>query len=475
MSTIIPDPVLCERTLPDQVDVVVIGGGIVGASTALFLAECGVSVALCEKGLIGAEQSGRNWGWVRQMGRDPAEVPLAVESLAIWRGLDERIGAETGFRQTGITYLCSSEHESAAYEEWLQHARAHQIDSRLLTRDALSQLLPGMAGGFASGLYTATDGRAEPTKAVPALANAAAKAGAHIIGNCAVRGLERSAGRVSGVITEHGPIKCNSAVLAGGAWSRLFAGNIGIDFPQLKILGSVARIGPAEGVPDMPVGGSNFAFRRRLDGGYSIAMRNANVAPIVPDSFRLFSDFAPGLVKQWHELKLRIGGRFIEEWQTPRRWTLDEISPFERVRVLDPVPVERFNRTGLTNLVRAFPAFGGAKILQQWAGLIDVTPDAIPVIGPVDSIPGFFLASGFSGHGFGIGPGAGQLMADLVMGNRSRVDPKPFRLDRFARSRPTAGAAEPQHAVAGQNIASNTWLPASRNRFDIGSQPPVMD
>lgn len=435
MSTIIPDPVTSAATLPDRVDVVVIGGGIIGASTALFLAERGVSVALCEKGLIGAEQSGRNWGWVRQMGRDPAELPLAIRSLALWREMNEQVGAETGFRQTGITYLCANDRDVAGYEEWLQHAEAHQVDSRLVQRKALPALLPGISDGFAGGLHTGADGRAEPTKATPAIAGAAARAGAHVITNCAVRGIERSAGRVSGVVTERGPIKCGSVVLAGGAWSRLFAGNAGIDFPQLKILGSVARIGPVDGAPDMPVGGSNFAFRRRLDGGFSVAMRNANVASIVPDSFRLFTDFAPSLAKQWHELKLRIGGRFIEEWRTPRRWALDGISPFERVRVLDPVPVERFNRDGLRNAIRAFPAFAEARIVQQWSGLIDVTPDAVPVIGPVDAIPGFFLASGFSGHGFGIGPGAGELMADLVTGSRPTVDPTPFRLGRFARSR----------------------------------------
>lgn len=442
MSTIIPDLVITSEKLPQSVDVVIIGGGIIGVSTALFLAERGVSVALCEKGLIGAEQSGRNWGWVRQMGRDPAELPLAMHSLQLWRGLNEQIGDETGFRQTGITYLCTNARETAAYEEWLEHARTYQIDSRLLPSNELKQLLPGMSNGFVSGLYTSTDGRAEPSKAAPAIARAAVRAGAQVMTNCAVRGVETAAGRVSGVVTEHGPIRCSSVVLAGGAWSRLFAGNLGVDFPQLKILGTVARVGPVAGVPDMPVGGDKFAFRKRLDGGYSIAMRNANVVPIVPDSFRLFADFVPSLIKQWHELKLRVGSRFLEEWRTPRHWKLDEISPFERVRVLDPVPVERFNQNGLLNVIKAFPAFAGAKIQQSWSGLIDVTPDAVPVIGPVDKIPGLFLASGFSGHGFGIGPGSGQLMADIVTGATPVVDPSPFRLERFSKfSTPVSRAA----------------------------------
>jgi glycine/D-amino acid oxidase-like deaminating enzyme len=437
VSRIIPDPVPTDRTLPPQVDVVVIGGGIAGVSTTLFLAEKGVSVALCEKGLIAGEQSTRNWGWVRQMGRDPLELPLAIESLTLWRTMNARTGDETGFRQRGITYLCDTKREVAGYEEWLGHAKTYQLDSRLVPAKDLPALLPGIAEGrFLAGLHTATDGCAEPTKAAPAMARAAARLGAHVLTSCAVRSVETEGGRVSGVVTEHGPIRCTSVVLAGGAWSRLFAGNLGIDFPQLKILGTVARIDNVTGtVPDMPVGGGSFSSRRRLDGGFTATMRNANIAPITPDSFRLFADFVPTLVKSWDELKLRVNGRFLEEWRTPRRWADDEISPFERVRILDPQPHDRFNSDGLKHLARAFPGFAGARITQSWAGLVDATPDAVPVIGPVESIPGFYIASGFSGHGFGIGPGAGKLMAEIVTGAPTCVDARPFRLDRFKRSK----------------------------------------
>ncbi|MBB5222786.1 glycine/D-amino acid oxidase-like deaminating enzyme [Amaricoccus macauensis] len=440
MSRIIPDPVPTDRTLPQKVDVVVIGGGIAGVATTLFLAEKGVSVALCEKGLIAGEQSTRNWGWVRQMGRDPLELPLAIESLTLWRTMNARIGEETGFRQRGITYLCDTRRDVAHYEEWLGHARTYQLDSRLVAPKDLPGLLPGITEGrFLAGLHTATDGCAEPTRAAPAMARAAARLGAHVLTSCAVRSLETEAGRVSGVVTEHGPIRCASVVLAGGAWSRLFAGNLGIDFPQLKILGTTARIDGVSGtVPDMPVGGGTFAARPRLDGGYTATMRNANIAPITPDSFRLFADFAPTLVKSWHELTLRVNGRFFEEWRTPKRWAADEVSPFERVRILDPQPHDRFNSDGLKHLARAFPGFAGARITHSWAGLVDATPDAVPVIGPVGSIPGFYIASGFSGHGFGIGPGAGKLMAEIVTGSPTCVDARPFRLDRFRRSARTA-------------------------------------
>ena len=128
----------------------------------------------------------------------------------------------------------------------------------------------------------------------------------------------------------------------------------------------------------------------------------------------------------------RSGRRFLTEWRTPKRWALDEASPFETVRVLDPLPSDRILEEGRANLAAAFPAFRNMVVADRWAGLIDVTPDAVPVISPVEARPGFFIATGFSGHGFGIGPGAGRLMADLVAGMPPIVDPTPFRYERFA-------------------------------------------
>jgi glycine/D-amino acid oxidase-like deaminating enzyme len=425
------DPVLTTSELPAKADVVVIGGGIVGASTALSLAERGVSVVLCEKGTIAGEQSSRNWGWCRKMGRDLAEVPLAVESLRLWQGMNARTNAETGFRRTGIVYLCATPKEATQYEAWLAEAGAFQIDSRLIGSDEVDRLLPGSSRRWPAALYTPSDGCAEPEKATSAIANAAIRTGAVILERCAVRGIETSAGAVSGVVTERGPIQCSQVVLAGGAWSRLFCGNLGVELPQLKILGSVLRTAPVPGAPDRAAGADDFAFRKRLDGGYSIARRNATEAELVPDSFRLFFTFVPALIAQWHELRLRVGKRFLEEWRIPRRWALDAVTPFETVRVLDPAPSRSILDEGSRNLARSFPAFEAMEIVERWAGLIDVTPDGVPVISAVPALPGFFIASGFSGHGFGIGPGAGQLMADLVTEAVPLVDPRPYRYERF--------------------------------------------
>lgn len=426
------DPVHSDDTLPESADVVIAGGGIIGATAAWALAQRGVSVVLCEKGRIGAEQSSRNWGFCRQQGRDPRELPLIVEALRLWRGLEKEIEADVGFRQAGVLYMARTDKDMAAYEDWLEHARPFQIDSRTVAPDELDALVPGLAVQYKGALFTASDGRAEPAKAAPAIANAARRKGARILTGCAVRGVETHGGRISAAVTEKGTIATTSVILAGGAWSRLFCGNNGIDLPQLKVLSSVMRTEPMPEITDRAVWGSGYAFRRRADGGYTVAHGDSSIAEIVPDSFRLFRAFIPAMRTDWDKLKIRFGARFFEELARPRRWALDAPSPFEAVRVLDPKPHGPTLDAALSNLRRAYPAFGEARIAERWAGLIDVTPDAVPVISHVDALPGLTIATGFSGHGFGIGPGAGRLAADLATDATPLVDPAPFRFSRFA-------------------------------------------
>ncbi len=428
------DPLLQTSDLPRKVDVVVIGGGIIGASTALCLAERGVSVALCEKGRIAGEQSSRNWGWCRKMGRDPAEIPLAVESLRLWERMSARTGADTGFRANGIVYLCANAREAEGHEA-MAGAGPVVPDRFPADRDRTRSTgsCPGRrAAGPPRSIRPATVAPSRRRRRPRSRTRRSARARrCWSSAPCAASRHRRAA--VSGVVTEQGAIRCGQVVLAGGAWSSLFCGNLGIRFPQLKILGSVMRTGPIA-APEPAVGAGDFAFRKRLDGGYTVAQRNANIAEIVPDSFRFLGDFLPGLVRQWHEIRIRVGRRFLEEWNIPRRWALDAVTPFEKVRTLDPEPSAAVLDQGERNLSKAFPAFAGVKIVERWAGLIDVTPDAVPVISAVPAVPGFFIASGFSGHGFGIGPGAGQLMADLVTGARPIVDPTPYRYERFAKT-----------------------------------------
>ena len=425
------DPVQYDETLPTRADVVVVGGGIIGTSATLYLAQKGISVALCEKGHIAGEQSSRNWGWCRKMGRDPRELPLVIESLRLWERMNETVGAETGFRTCGTMYLRENEADLGELESWLDYAREYQLDTHRVGGDEIAALLPGMTKRWAGGLYTPSDGKAEPQLAAPAIAAAARRAGAAVVAPCAVRGVETAAGRVSGVVTERGRIACQSVVLAGGAWSRLFCGNLGIELPQLKVLGSVMRTEKVEGGPEISASGGLFGYRKRMDGGYTVATLGVRTIDLVPDSFRLMADYLPAIRLHWKKLRFRAGRRFVEEWRTKRRWSLDEATPFEAVRTLDPAPDPFVVERARASIAEAFPAFRGVKVAESWGGMIDVMPDAVPVISAVDRIPGFFIATGFSGHGFGIGPGAGRLVADMVSGGSSIVDPAPFRLSRF--------------------------------------------
>lgn len=424
-------PVHGDADLPKKVDVVVIGGGIVGSSTALELAESGIRVALCEKGGIGQEQSSRNWGWVRITRRDPREVPLMIEALRIWKGHEKRTERDLGYRKSGTIFTCTTDQEYSDYERWNENLSEYQVEKQMLSPSEFGQMHPTAKLDIKGALFCGSDGRAEPQKAAPAIAEAARDRGAHILTECAVRGIETSAGAVSGVVTERGTIACSTVVLAGGAWSGLFAGNMGIDFPQLKVMNSVLRTTPIKDGPKQAIWHRDFALRRRQDGGYTIASGHENVVNLEPRSFRYAYKFLPALRKEWRSLNFRIGLRFLDEARIANRWSMDEPSPFEYNRVLDPAPNKTLSNKALAAAKHAFPALKQADIAQRWAGYIDVTPDAVPVISPIGGVPGFFLASGFSGHGFGIGPAAGRLMADLVTNRTPLVDPVDFRFDRF--------------------------------------------
>jgi glycine/D-amino acid oxidase-like deaminating enzyme len=429
------DPVACDPPPPPpRADVVVIGGGIIGTCAALTLAARGISVVLCEKGTLAGEQSSRNWGWVRKQGRDSREMPLIMESLRLWESLNEAVGADTGFRRSGILYAGASAQDLAKWEAWLAMARPYGLDSRMVSPDEVAALIPGATRPFRGGLYTASDGRAEPHKAVPAIATAARRAGAKVVVGCAVRGLETVGGRVAGVVTEHGPIACQGVVLAGGAWSRLFCKDHAIRLPQLRVRSSVLRTTPVEGGPETAAWLTHAAYRKRLDGGYTIAGAVASVADIVPDSFAFFREFLPALRANRRDMKLRFGRRFFEELAWARRAPPGAPTRYERARVLDPAPQLAVNAAALAAVAEVLPAFRTARVVQEWAGLIDVTPDVVPVISTVGSLPGLVIATGFSGHGFGIGPGAGHLIADLVSGAKPIFDPEPFNPARFSGS-----------------------------------------
>lgn len=418
--------------LPKQCDVAIIGAGIIGASAALEMAERGMKVAVFEKAFPACEQSGRNWGWCRQMGRDPRELPLVLESMQLWRQMNERTNRETGFVECGIAYLCSNEQQYEKRRSWHdKYVGSNGLSSMMISAQEASKFATNSPTAWVGGLYTPNDGRAEPQLATSAILEAARDNGAQVFSNCAARSLVRSAGKVSGLVTEKGEVACKAVLLAAGAWSRRFCINENIKLPQLSVVNSVMRSQPIEAGIENSLAGDKFAIRKRKDGGYTIAHAIYNYADIIPDSFKLAFDFLPLLKDEWRDFKYGVGRQFLEHWRLKKKWEAHEISAFEQLRILDPKPSSPILSEALASLKTALPQFSDVKIAQSWAGVIDVMPDAVPVIDEIDQVPGLVIATGFSGHGFGLGPGAGLLAAQLVCAQKPCVDPAPFAYGRF--------------------------------------------
>jgi len=431
VSQIWDQPFTPPAAIPEAADVVIIGGGIVGISTAWFLSKQGVSVVVCEKGHVAGEQSSRNWGWVRQQGRDVRELPMMIESMRIWRGLADELGEDVGYVEGGCLFTAEDEKQLAGFSKWLDTAREYELDTTVLSRAELREKVRGAAMDWPGAMYTASDGRAEPHKATPAIARAAERNGANILSSCAVRGLETEAGRVSAVVTEHGSIRTSTVLCAAGAWSSMFCRSLGISLPQLQVRGTVVRTAPGPDVLNGSLFDERIGIRRRQDGGYTVAHGSVLDHAITPATFRYCFKFLPALRQEINVLRLRIGQDFIDEWKSPKTWALDEPSPFEETRVLDPEPNKNIVKEIRHKLGTVFPDLDGIQIVESWAGMVETTPDVVPIIDAPDSIPGFNIATGFSGHGFGIAPGAGKAVAAMLTGNDSGLDLHPLRLNRF--------------------------------------------
>jgi len=424
-------PLNKPEAIPEAADVVIIGGGIVGISTAWFLSKQGISVVLCEKGHIGGEQSSRNWGWVRQQSRDVRELPMMIESMRIWRGLADEIGEDVGFTQSGCLFAAKDDKQLAEFHAWLDVAKDYELDTVVLSREEMQNQVRGSAVEWPGGLFTASDGRAEPHKVTSAIARAAERNGVNILTACAVRGIETAGGNVSAVVTEYGRIRTSTVLCAAGAWSSMFCRSLGIALPQLQVRGTVTRTAPGPAVLNGNLFDERIGIRRRQDGGYTVAHSKILDHSITPSTFRYCFKFLPALRQELSVLRIRIGRDFIDEWNTPKTWALDKPSPFEATRVLDPEPNQSVVKGIRHNLGVVLPELRGIEIVEAWAGMVETTPDIVPIIDSPDSIPGFHIATGFSGHGFGIGPGAGKAMAALLTGSDPGLDLQPLRLGRF--------------------------------------------
>ncbi|BAM91308.1 deaminase [Bradyrhizobium oligotrophicum S58] len=420
-------------TLPGHADAVVIGGGIVGVFAAYYLARRGLAVALIEKGRIGAEQSSRNWGWCRQQNRDARELPMATLSLDLWERFTSDSGEATGFSRCGLFYLSNDDAELAGWARWGEFAKTAGITTHMLDSRQASERGAATGRSWKGGVFSPTDGTASPADAAPAVARAIMKQGGTVHQMCAVRGVETSAGRLSAVVTERGTIRTPLAVLSAGAWASSFCHQIGVALPIASIRSSALALSPSNAPLPPALHTAGVSITKRGDGGHTLAISGRGRVDPTLQQLRFAPQFLPMFVKRWRNLLpgglegLRAGH------ETLGRWRLDEPTPMECTRILDPKPDQATIRLTHARAIELLPALKRSQVTATWAGYIDSTPDGVPVIGELGALPGLIVAAGFSGHGFGIGPGAGHLIADLATAATPIVDAKPYAPERFAR------------------------------------------
>ena len=376
-----------------MVDVVVIGAGISGAATAYELARSGVSVALLDRWGPAAMASGWTLAGVRQSGRHPAELPLAQAAVADWEHLAETLGGPTHYRQGGNLRLARTEAHLAQLAGMVAEQNAAGLDLVMLDRAGLRELAPAVSPEVAGASYCATDGHADPHATVAAFVAAAARAGAELrFGEAATR-IACEGGRVVAVETARGRIACGCAVLATGVLGEGLLAPLGIRVPMTPRAVTLLRTVPGAPVLDQVIGvaDASCAGRQERDGRFRFtgAGEPYKAALEFPDE----------------------GGA----------------SPGPRLR---PAVGDVARVAGLFGAL--VPACLAAGLDEAWVGLIDSTPDALPVIERSGAVRGLVLGMGFSGHGFCLGPVTGRILAALARDEPPNLPIAAFALGRLA-------------------------------------------
>lgn len=417
--------------LPNACDVVVIGGGIHGASSAYYLTKAGMKVVLLEKDTVASHQSGRAWGFVRQQGRDPAELPLMIECNRIWQGLEKELDADLEWRQGGVLFVARDGSEMAEYEQWIEETKGFGIETQVLDTKGVEKLTPGITTPGVGGIYTPSDGQAEPKKAAPAIAKRASEMGAVIAEGCGALSIETEGGAVSSVVSERGEIKCKYVICAAGAASHKFVAKLGRRLPQQTTRGTVIRTTPVPHISAAGTLAAGLAFRQRTDGSMNIADEFMTDIDLTLGRFKFARDFAPGLFDNWATFKFHFNKRFFDDLvdRMPGSEAAKQPTIGRRTNQAEPYKVRVNN--AMANLQKVFPQIKQVGIVDQWAGDIDVTPDAVPVIDQLDRPKHFFIATGFSGHGFAMGPVVGKVLADWITTGQPSITLAGMELARF--------------------------------------------
>ena len=370
-------------------DVVVVGAGISGAAAACALARAGIGVVLVDRYGPAAMASGWTLAGVRQSGRHPAELPLARAAVALWDNLDEELGAETSYRRGGNLRLARDAAEATVIERLVAEQSAAGLDIALLRdRAAIRAVAPAVdADAVHLASFCASDGHADPKATVQAFVRAAERAGATLRFGERVLAIETAAGKVTGVRTDKGVIPTARVVLAAGIFANELLAPLGLAVPM-----SVQVVSVLQSTPMPPLLGP------------VIGVANADIAG-----------------------RQEANGRFR---------VTSGVEPWDGAMEDGALPAVRPGAASLAGTIEKFgrvvPVFRTARIEAIWAGLIDMTPDALPVIEAAPECEGLVIATGFSGHGFCLGPVTGLILARLAQGIAPGFPLAPFRRARFA-------------------------------------------
>lgn len=379
-------------------DVVIIGGGCMGASTAYYLSRRGITdVVLVERErLLGTGSTGRNAGGVRHQFSNEANIRLSIESIRLFEHFRDEVGYDADFHQDGYLFLLASEKSVAAFRRNVEMQRRLGITVDWLDARGAAALAPGLdADGILGATFCAKDGIADPNGVTMGFAKAAQASGVEIARETEVVGITLDGGRVASVVTDHGDIATRTVVNAAGPYARPIGRMAGLDVPVDPYRRHIFIAQPPSGIDwDRPAPGH---------------------ARLVPASRIMVIDFDSTFYCH------REGANLLFGMGDP-----NEPAGFDTTVNWD------FLDTVTRTAVRRLPALADASVSHAWAGLYEMTPDAMPIIGPAQARPGFFLIAGFSGHGFQHSPAAGRVLADLITGRDPGLDTTPFAFERFA-------------------------------------------
>ncbi len=371
-------------------DVIVIGGGISGTASAYELARAGAKVTLVEKGSLASMASGWTLAGVRQSGRHPAELPLATAAVARWGHLNEELGADVEYRQEGNLRLARTPEELTVIQKIVAEQRALGLELTFLPDNvSIREIAPAIAPSVLAASYCPTDGHANPIATVQAFASAAERRGATLCTETTVTAVDVVGDRVRGIRTTNGYLNAGAVVVAAGVHTTRLCAPLGLDVPIQVQHVSVAQTVPLPPLIRQVLGtaGANFAGRQEVGG-----------------RFRLTGGGSP-----WpHNLDDLVDGN-------------DAVLP-PSANVID----------ALARGIEVLPALAEARVARVWGGLLDSTPDALPVIEQAPEVANLVIAAGFSGHGFCLGPVTGRIVRDLILDGATSFPIEPFRSDRFA-------------------------------------------